>query len=384
MAGSLHQTYNFQENLGNVWFGFSIARVLFSSVKKFIRNFIHNSHLSQRLRLRKHCLSEKFGFAVRNKKKRWLMEVKEPLILISQVQRSGGTLLSQLFDGHPECFSHPAEITWGRPEKWHWPQIDITQDKLGSIFEQVHESWINAYGGAGFYRKKPGYATKYPFIFDLTLQRQIFFKVVAENNVTSQRDILNAYLTSFFNAWTDYQNLYGSDKKFVVGFIPRLIVETSVAEYFTDYPDGYIISLVRDPMNWFVSARKHKHFRYVTNANELLKFWTDSCLATLKAKKSFPDRVLVYKFDSLITDTSKVMKHICTRTGLAYSDLMLKPTFNSVSIRSNSSVKSVYGIDQQVLSRSEGEFGLSLKEKSTIDAASSHLLGEILKVCEDI
>ncbi len=31
-----------------------------------------------------------------------LVEVREPLVLISQIQRSGGSLLSQLFDGHPE------------------------------------------------------------------------------------------------------------------------------------------------------------------------------------------------------------------------------------------------------------------------------------------
>ena len=39
-----------------------------------------------------------------------LIEVREPLVLISQVQRAGGTLLSQLFDGHPECHADPFEL----------------------------------------------------------------------------------------------------------------------------------------------------------------------------------------------------------------------------------------------------------------------------------
>ena len=43
--------------------------------------------------------------------------VHEPMLLISQVQRSGGTLLAQLFDGHPECLAHPYELKWGRPLK---------------------------------------------------------------------------------------------------------------------------------------------------------------------------------------------------------------------------------------------------------------------------
>jgi len=36
--------------------------------------------------------------------------VTSPLVLISQIQRSGGSLLSQLFDGHPEVHAHPHEL----------------------------------------------------------------------------------------------------------------------------------------------------------------------------------------------------------------------------------------------------------------------------------
>src|SRR5204863_7219947 len=32
-----------------------------------------------------------------------VVEVDQPLALISQAQRSGGTLLVRLFDGHPQC-----------------------------------------------------------------------------------------------------------------------------------------------------------------------------------------------------------------------------------------------------------------------------------------
>ena len=44
--------------------------------------------------------------------------VTSPLVLISQVQRSGGTLLSQLFDGHPELHAHPHELKIGYPTKY--------------------------------------------------------------------------------------------------------------------------------------------------------------------------------------------------------------------------------------------------------------------------
>ena len=39
-----------------------------------------------------------------------IQPVSVPLALISQIQRSGGSMLSQLFDGHPEVHAHPHEL----------------------------------------------------------------------------------------------------------------------------------------------------------------------------------------------------------------------------------------------------------------------------------
>ena len=47
--------------------------------------------------------------------------VTSPLTLISQVRGCGGSLLSQLFDGHPELHVHPPELMIGYPEKHIWP-----------------------------------------------------------------------------------------------------------------------------------------------------------------------------------------------------------------------------------------------------------------------
>lgn len=54
-----------------------------------------------------------------------LVEVTEPLVIISQIQRSGGTLLSQLFDGHPDCHAHPWELEIGYPHSRRWLPIEL-------------------------------------------------------------------------------------------------------------------------------------------------------------------------------------------------------------------------------------------------------------------
>ena len=57
----------------------------------------------------------------------YISPVTSPIALISQVQRSGGSLLSQLFDGHPELHAHPHELKIGYPKKYMWPKIDLNE-----------------------------------------------------------------------------------------------------------------------------------------------------------------------------------------------------------------------------------------------------------------
>jgi hypothetical protein len=40
----------------------------------------------------------------------YINPVTEPLVLISQIQRSGGSMLSKLIDGHPQLHVHPSEL----------------------------------------------------------------------------------------------------------------------------------------------------------------------------------------------------------------------------------------------------------------------------------
>ena len=66
-----------------------------------------------------------------------LVEVDQPLVLISQIQRSGGTLLSQLFDHHPQLHAHPHELHTGHPNKEAWPALDMKRP--GDWFPTLYE-----------------------------------------------------------------------------------------------------------------------------------------------------------------------------------------------------------------------------------------------------
>jgi hypothetical protein len=262
--------------------------------------------------------------------------VREPLVLVSQIERSGGTLLSRLFDGHPECHAHPRELEIGYPnQKRHWPPIDL--DRPESWFEMLHEAHPGKYRRKGYWSSKRG-AERIPFLFSIQLQRTIFDTCVATRNVRSERDVLDCYFTSYFNAWLDNHNLYTGPKKVVTGFVPRLSLSLAEVErFFDDYPDGTLITTVRNPCGWYLSFRGHRDAN--VEVEGALGLWRRSATVGLEAHERHPERVVVVLYEALVRDTETTMRRIADRIGITMYPGLLVPTFNGRPIAANSSSK---------------------------------------------
>jgi hypothetical protein len=266
-----------------------------------------------------------------------LVPVREPLVLISQIQRSGGTLLSQLFDGHPEVHAHPHEICIGKPDKWDWPPLDLGAPE--TWFATLHEPLLAEWIETGFVKdltelRKQRDPDVFPFVFSLKLQRAIFERCAA--GATTEREVLDAYFTSYFNAWLDNHNLYTGAKKAVVGFTPRLAMELDRVERFlAPYPDGLLVSIVRDPRGWYASARRHR--KYYADLEQSLGLWRASTESALEAADRHGDRVVVLTYEALLDDPEAAMSTLAGRIGIEMAPDLLVPTFNSRPIRANSS-----------------------------------------------
>jgi Sulfotransferase family len=265
-----------------------------------------------------------------------LVEVSQPLVLISQIQRSGGTLLSQLFDGHPECHAHPGEIHIGWPRKHYWPPLDTTRPE--SWFEVLFEPPVLDYLRRGY--RKPSTTRLdhdvFPFLFSPGLQRAIFEDRVGAAPAARVRDVLDYYYTSYFNAWLDNHNLYTGPKKVVTGFAARLSERLGNLEHFYDaYPDGTLVSIVRDPRAWYASALKYR-WRYA-DLDESLGRWRRSTTAAIQAFERWGDHVILLTYDDLVLETEATMRRLAERIGISMSPVLLAPTFNGRPIRANSS-----------------------------------------------
>ena len=77
-----------------------------------------------------------------------------------------------------------------------------------------------------------------PFLFSTRLQRQVFDACVVAWRIERERDVLDAYLTSCFNAWLDNHNLYTGPKKVVVAALPSPV---DAERFAALYPDGLLL-----------------------------------------------------------------------------------------------------------------------------------------------
>ncbi|MGZ8999085.1 MAG: hypothetical protein ACXW2T_09550, partial [Allosphingosinicella sp.] len=140
-----------------------------------------------------------------------------PLILISQLPRSGGSLLSQLLDGHPQLLVHPWEMTIGYPVKNDWPTLDM-RDGPDRLFAKLFDARLCYLARKG-YRKRGKVKQKQKRLsFDYSPAEHYSSFVGSLPPGRTRRTVLDAYFDAFFRAW----HQPADDARYIVGFLPRL------------------------------------------------------------------------------------------------------------------------------------------------------------------
>jgi sulfotransferase family protein len=265
-----------------------------------------------------------------------IVPVAQPLVLISQIQRSGGTLINTLLDGHPELHVHPFELHIGHPTKFDWPSLDmeagpdqwlenLSEPALAKLFEDGYRK--------GF-RDGATYAPL-PFALVPSFIDHLFRLLCREREVRSRREAIDLYFTALFNAWIDNQGLREQPKRWVVGFAPRVAWGDSRARFREDYPDGRLLACLRDPRAWYASASRFSD-RYA-DFDEAMALWRRGAGEIAAAKREAPDRVLVLTYEALVADPRRVMGELADWLGISWHPLLLAPTVNRMPTVSNSS-----------------------------------------------
>jgi len=299
--------------------------------------------------------------------------VNSPLALISQIQRSGGSLLSQLFDGHPELHAHPHELKIGYPGKYTWPKLDLN-DHPKQWFVRLFERSVLDHFKKG-YKKQKNLDETFLFLFLPSIQRELFLNYLDTIDTVTRRDVFDAYMTSYFGAWLNNQNIAGP-KKYITAFTARLSMERENMEaFFEIYPDGRLISLIRDPKNWYPSAARHRPLVY-GGIKEALELWQKSARAILWNKERYGDRVCILTFEDLVGKTESVMHYLADFLEIKFDEILLTPTFNKFPIKANTSFNAQHhGIINTTLNRYKT---LSEEQLNIINQMSEDLYNQVL------
>jgi hypothetical protein len=110
--------------------------------------------------------------------------------------------------------------------------------------------------------------------------------------------------------------------------------------FFKVYPDGRLISVIRDPRNWFPSAVRHNFEKYGDGEmSKALNQWNENALSILKNKERYKHRAIIISFEDLIQKTEPVMRSLADFLNIEFGDILLVPTFNRFPMVANTSFR---------------------------------------------
>lgn len=272
-----------------------------------------------------------------------------PCVLISQAQRSGGSLLSQLFDSHPELAAYPMELRFGFSMTDAWPSFDLragAEQNFRLLFDPklVRDTRRGyAKGGDKVFSEKTGEfvdraTERLQFYYAPYIHYSVFEQLSERMTPRSQRGLFDSFFCGFFNSWLDRKAAF-ENCKWVTAFAPRLANEESSARaFFSCYPDGRLIQIVRDPRTWLPSAKKHlRTLKLGYDVQALIAAWRESAGSIVRNKNDYGDRVVILTFEGLLGRTEPTMRKLSDVLGIGFDPILLRPTFNGTPISANSS-----------------------------------------------
>jgi hypothetical protein len=149
----------------------------------------------------------------------------------------------------------------------------------------------------------------------------------------------------------------------------------NVAAFFETYPDGRLISVIRDPKNWYPSASRHRPSIY-GDIDKAMELWEKNARAMLWNKENYGNRVCILTFEDLIGKTESVMRYLAEFLSIEFDDCLLMPTFNRFPIKANTSFDARrHGIMDATLNRYKT---LTNEELDFIDHLSADLHRQVV------
>ncbi len=272
---------------------------------------------------------------------------KPSYILINSQPRSGSSLLARMFDGHSNLCVFPHEM-----------RFSIAKDQLPPLemfrtddFEAV-KKMLNTQGNFSKTKlfSKQQYK-QFDIAFDYKKFEDLFRQFWEKENIES-RTMGRAFLSqaeTFFRVVDDGRQWKENNAvQYFVGHCARswLIPADKI---FKEFPDGYIIQLVRDPRAVYIS-KKWGHDYLEKNIQSYreshMTQWINACVQAFKNAIKYPERYYVMKYEDLVINPEEKMRDLSDFLGIPFENVLLKPQYFGNSWEGNSTFGPTSGVDK--------------------------------------
>lgn len=285
------------------------------------------------------------------------------IILISQLQKSGGHMLLSLLDGHPNLHVYPHELILNKPSfRWFNEKYFIFKNQSTYSLKLVLQK-----KSTPLLINDRSNVTK-NFNFSLIKQEKIF-----KENKSNKIDVnLRLYFYSFFKSWRNYYKPFNSDP--VVFFIPQFFAPAETSEkLYENFKDCNLIYICRDPLTWCRSARNYRPDKF-KSIKKLLEHYINH--KKLLIDNHFNQNLIIVNFDNLINNTKDEMKRLLKKLNLPYHVNNENFTSNMQQLRTLSSFnQKIYNSPTNLNNKKLDLSEIELKEnKELLEKAKKYYL----------
>ena len=239
---------------------------------------------------------------------------------------NGGNTFHRFLDGHPELFVYPFESQLGNarisdyltsfyPFKYRWPDFPVSSSSAEDyelFFDEefktrIRVPHVSKFRGADLQVEKGD-------------RKQIFVELM-EGRERTRGNIVATFFEATFQAWKNVKRT-GQEKNYV-GYSP--IIGIDAERILGDFPNGRVIHVVRNPWSGFADTIKRP---FPLSLERYALSWAMLQHLALVYRERFPDRMLIVRFEDLVSDTENTMRQVANCLGVEFHESFLQPSWN--------------------------------------------------------
>jgi len=258
------------------------------------------------------------------------------LFLISALHESGGGYSGRLFDGHPQLKVYPFEMQLGLKTqkedfegycfqpRYRWPRFPQSLKNYGQLHRSISDTELKRYL---MDRSKSKFSRFELQISGADWKRDFARRLKKRRGRLRRPAIIEAYLLSFFSQW---KNRIRSQREWaILGHCPVILFDAEAI--FADFPKSKMVHLVRNPIATFHDTRLRLP---KLKPQEFCAIWNFTAYFAHYCRIKYPSRLLVVRYENLISKKVETLKRMCRFFGISYSPCLQEPSWNGERLNS--------------------------------------------------